>query len=137
MRFIATQTGVRQFLDIGICLSADPSVHEIAQEARRSARVVYVDTDPRVLSRAQSLLTRNSRVAVIDGDLRRPETILNNPELLDLMTLTEPMAVLLGAVLHYVEPDAAAGQVGAADDPGRGAGQLCRAFPFHRRRSLA
>jgi S-adenosyl methyltransferase len=94
VRFIATRTPIRQFLDIGICLSAAPCVHEIVQQARRSACVVYVDNDPVVTSRAEGLTTGNSRVAVLNRDLRRPESICGDPAFQDLIALTEPMRVI-------------------------------------------
>jgi SAM-dependent methyltransferase len=111
VRFIATQTGIRQFLDIGIYLSAEPGAHQIAQQARHSARVVYVDHDPAVTSRAQSLLAGNPRVAVIKGDLRHPQGIFGDPAFQGLISLDEPVAVLLGAVLHFVAADAGPRQI--------------------------
>jgi hypothetical protein len=42
---------------------------------------------------------------VIDGDIRRPQAILTNPELTDLIDLSEPVAFLCVAVLHFITED--------------------------------
>ena len=47
VRFLASECGVRQFLDIGTGLPTASNTHEVAQEAARDARIVYVDNDPR------------------------------------------------------------------------------------------
>ncbi|HLH82918.1 MAG TPA: SAM-dependent methyltransferase, partial [Trebonia sp.] len=49
VRFLAAEAGIRQFLDIGSGLPATENVHEVAQRAAPSSRVVYVDNDPLVL----------------------------------------------------------------------------------------
>src|SRR5579859_6034460 len=41
--------GVRQFLDLGTGLPTSDNVHQVAQRADPSARVVYVDNDPVVV----------------------------------------------------------------------------------------
>src|SRR5712691_675457 len=56
VRFLADDARVRQFLDIGIGYPAGENVHDIAQAADPSARVVYVDNDPLVLAHARALL---------------------------------------------------------------------------------
>ena len=47
VRFLASECGVRQFLDIGTGLPTASNTHEVAQEAAQDARIVYVDNDPR------------------------------------------------------------------------------------------
>src|ERR1700733_2140687 len=70
----------RQFLDIGTGLPTTDNVHEVAQEIAPSARVVYVDNDPLVLTHARALLTSapEGRTAYIDADLRDPAAILSH-----------------------------------------------------------
>jgi hypothetical protein len=67
------------------------------------ARVVYVDNDPIVLAHARALLASQNvgETAFILGDLRKPQAILDHPTLRMTLDLTQPVAVLLVAVLMY------------------------------------
>jgi S-adenosyl methyltransferase len=56
VRFLVTDLGVRQFLDIGTGIPAASNTHEVAQRAAPDSRIVYVDNDPVVLTHAQALL---------------------------------------------------------------------------------
>src|SRR5262245_29635948 len=56
VRYLASQAGICQFLDIGTGIPTSPNVHEIAQETIPEARIVYVDNDPIVLAHARALL---------------------------------------------------------------------------------
>ncbi len=102
--FLAAR-GIRQFLDIGTGLPTSPNVHEVAQAADPSARIVYVDNDPLVLTHARALLTGGpeGRTAYVDGDLRKVEGILAAPELRETLDLGQPVGVLLFAVLHFLD----------------------------------
>ncbi|MFC4072641.1 SAM-dependent methyltransferase [Actinoplanes subglobosus] len=102
VRFLAG-AGVRQFLDIGTGLPTSPNVHEVAQAVEPSARVVYADNDPLVLAHARALLTSSpeGRTAYVDGDLRDPAAILAGAR--KVLDLERPVAVLLLAVLHFLE----------------------------------
>jgi hypothetical protein len=51
-----------------------------------------------------TLLATSPAVRAIEGDLRNPEGILDHPEGKALIDLTQPVAVLLVAVLHFI-PD--------------------------------
>src|SRR4051812_13955238 len=55
-RFLATEAGITQFLDLGTGIPTSPNLHEVVQEAVPTARVVYVDNDPIVLAHARALL---------------------------------------------------------------------------------
>jgi hypothetical protein len=100
--------GVSQFLDIGSGIPTVGSVHEIAGQLDPDARVVYVDVDPVAVTHSQAILTGSDRATVILADLREPERILGDAALRGLLDLSQPVAVLMVAVLHFV-PD--------ADDP--------------------
>ena len=78
------------------------NVHEVAQEAAPGARVAYVDYDPVVLSHARALLANGRDVVAVEGDLRSPEAILANERMRQLLDFSQPVAVLLVAVLHFV-----------------------------------
>jgi|SRR3954449_11276508 hypothetical protein len=103
VRYLAGEAGIRQFLDIGTGIPTSPNVHEIAQAIAPSARVVYVDNDPIVLAHARALLTSQNagETAFILADLRNPETILDDPALKATLDLSQPVAVLMVAVLMY------------------------------------
>ncbi|GII58634.1 hypothetical protein Pth03_70230 [Planotetraspora thailandica] len=104
VRHLAAEAGIRQFVDIGTGLPTEGNVHEIAGQIDPGTRVVYVDNDPVVLAHARALLSNATNTVSIEGDLREPETIFDNPELLSLIDFSEPVAVLLLAVLHFL-PD--------------------------------
>ena len=94
--------GITQFIDIGAGLPSQGNVHEIAQAVRPDATVVYVDYDEVVLSHGRALLATNPSTTVIQADLRQPKDILTDPDLTRLIDLTQPVAVLLVAVLHLL-----------------------------------
>ncbi len=106
VRYLAAEAGIRQFLDIGTGLPSANNVHEVAQEIEPRSRVVYVDNDPIVLAHARALLTSDPRgaCAYIDADLREPEQILAHPAVQATLDFTEPIALMLVAVLHFI-PD--------------------------------
>ncbi|SCF02404.1 MULTISPECIES: SAM-dependent methyltransferase [Micromonospora] len=98
-------SGVRQFLDIGSGIPTVGNVHEIAQRAAPDSRVVYVDVDPVAVAHSREILQGNPGATVVQEDLRRPAAILSHPEVTKLLDLSQPVAVLIVAVLHFV-PDA-------------------------------
>jgi SAM-dependent methyltransferase len=101
-------TGVRQFLDIGSGIPTLGNVHEIAQRLAPETRVMYVDIDPVAVAHSRQMLAGNDRAAVIQADLRRPERIVNHPEVRKLLDFDQPIAVMIVAVLHFLSD---------ADDP--------------------
>ena len=104
VRFLAEEKGITQFLDIGTGIPTASNTHEVAQGIAPQSRIVYVDNDPMVLAHARALLSSSSagRCAYIDADIRTPEKILNAAA--EVLDLTEPVAVVLMAVLQFV-PD--------------------------------
>ena len=108
VRYLAAECGIRQFLDIGTGLPAPESTHEVAQAIAPESRVVYVDNDPLVLVHARALLTSASQGVCehIDADMR--ETVSITAQAAKTLDFTQPTALLLLAVLHFI-PD--------ADDP--------------------
>ena len=108
VRYLAEELEIRQFLDIGTGLPAMNSVHQVAQSIAPDSRVVYVDHDPIVLAHSRDLLHGNDRTTIIGRDLREPAGILADPDLHELLDFSQPVAVLLVAVLHFIAD---------ADDP--------------------
>jgi SAM-dependent methyltransferase len=102
--FLADQ-GIDQFLDLGSGIPTVGNVHEVAQQANPSARVVYVDNEPVAVRHSLTILEDNSNATAILGDMRQPELILNHPETERLLDLNKPTAVLLLSVLLFVTDD--------------------------------
>jgi SAM-dependent methyltransferase len=99
----AADSGITQFLDIGSGIPTFGNVHEVAQEASPGARVVYVDHDPVAVAHSQAVLKGNDAVDVVAADLRKPREILESPRVGRLIDLNRPVALLLVAILHFVE----------------------------------
>jgi SAM-dependent methyltransferase len=99
---LAAEQGVRQFLDIGAGLPTQNNVHQVAQQVAAESRTVYVDNDPVVLVHARALLEDNPGTKAVQGDLRQPADILGHPEVRGHLDLSQPVAILLLAVLHFL-----------------------------------
>ncbi|PBC61980.1 hypothetical protein BKI49_20520 [Streptomyces sp. Tue6028] len=104
---LAAREGIRQFLDIGTGLPTQENVHQIAQRIAADARVVYVDNDPVVLAHARALLTSGpeGRTDYIDADFKQPAQILEQAA--KTLDFDEPVALVLVAILHFVEDEEA------------------------------
>ena len=117
--FVAEQ-GVRQFLDVGSGLPTSPrrelgatplwlATHEAAARAQPEAAVVYVDYDPVAVLHSEALLAAgNKRVAAVLGDMRDPSAIIAGVQgSATGFDLAEPACLILGCVLHFLEPSVA------------------------------
>jgi hypothetical protein len=104
VRYLVTEAGIRQFLDIGTGLPSANNTHQVAQEAAPQSRVAYVDNDPIVLAHARALLTSSPEgaTAYIDADLRNTGLILEQAG--GLLDFGQPVAVLLLGILQGI-PD--------------------------------
>jgi hypothetical protein len=104
VRRLAEEAGIRQFLDIGTGIPTSPNIHEIAQSAAPGSRVVYVDNDPLVLALSQGLLnsTPEGRTSYIEADMRDPAAVLNAPAFRETLDLTEPVALTVIAIVHFM-----------------------------------
>jgi len=101
-RWMAADQGIRQFVDIGSGLPTQNNTHETIRQVTSEARVVYVDIDPMVALYARELLTDDGATAVIQADLRDPDSVLNHPGLRALIDFDEPVGLLMTAVLQFV-----------------------------------
>src|ERR1700761_3643358 len=110
VRFLAREAGIRQFIDIGTGIPSAGNVHEIAGQIAPDAHVVYVDNDPIVHVHANALLTGSGTTAIVLADLRDPGAIVAHPKVRDMIDFTQPVAVLLIAIVHFItdEEDPAA-----------------------------
>ena len=107
VRFLTTEAGIRQFLDIGAGLPTADNIHEVAQREAPDCRIVYADNDPVVLTHARALLrsTPLGSLAYLDADLRYPDMIL--AEAAKTLDLKKPVAIMLLTVLQFVPDDEA------------------------------
>ncbi|MGX1240246.1 SAM-dependent methyltransferase [Streptomyces pseudovenezuelae] len=118
VRFAVDQ-GITQFLDIGSGIPTFGNVHEVAQSASPGARVVYVDHDPVAVAHSRAVIADNPDADVVAADLRKPQEILESAEVRRLIDPNRPVAVLLVAILHFVED---------TDDPQGAVAELRDAF---------
>jgi len=94
--------GIRQFIDLGSGIPTVGNVHEVARQHAPDTRVIYVDIDSVAVAHARTLLAGDPCAAVVHRDLRRPQQVLADPELLSHIDFGRPVAVLMIAVLHFV-----------------------------------
>ncbi|MDH2429171.1 SAM-dependent methyltransferase [Sphaerisporangium sp. TRM90804] len=99
------EQGVRQFLDVGAGLPTQRNVHQVAQDLAPESRVVYVDNDPIVMTHARALLAENARVIAVAADMRDTQALLDRAEIHEHLDFSEPVAVLLLGVLHFIPDD--------------------------------
>ncbi|NOK64328.1 MAG: hypothetical protein GFH27_549431n16 [Chloroflexi bacterium AL-W] len=110
MAFLLNQ-GIDQFLDLGSGMPTVGNVHEIAQDALPSARVAYVDSDSIAVIQSRALLEDVAYTVVVQSDIREPEAILGNSNIVTLLDFQRPVAVLMVAILHFVTDDVKAHQI--------------------------
>lgn len=120
VRRMVTEWGIRQFIDIGSGLPTQRNTHDVVAEADVDGRVVYVDIDPTVVTRARKLLDGVEWATAIEGDVRAPGAILGHAETQRLIDPSEPVGLLMVAVLHFVSDD---------DDPWALVGRYLAAVP--------
>jgi len=118
----AVAEGITQFLDIGSGIPTFGSVHEVVRAVSPQARVMYVDHDPVAVAHSQVVLAGDEHADVLAADLRKPREILDSPQVRGLIDQNRPVALLLVAILHFVEdmddPYAAVAELRDALAPG-------------------
>jgi SAM-dependent methyltransferase len=101
-RFIASQTGIVQFLDCGSGLPTAENTHQVAQQIQPSARVVYVDNDPVVLAYGRALLEENDYTHFSAADIFEPHQVINDEVVRRYLDFSQPIALFqLGTLHHY------------------------------------
>ncbi|MGI5128910.1 SAM-dependent methyltransferase [Pseudonocardia sp. CA-107938] len=103
------ELGVRQFLDVGTGIPTEPNLHQVVQEVAPDARVLYVDNDPIVLAHAAALMNGDprGRTTYLQADARDPQAILDSPELTGMFDLTQPVALSVIGLLHFLDDETA------------------------------
>jgi trans-aconitate methyltransferase len=113
VEFLVNEVGITQFLDIGSGLPTQGNVHEIARASNPTARVVYVDSDPMVLAHGRALLADAATATVIQADLREPDQIFGHPDVLKFLDLSQPVGLLMIAILHHLKDEEDPGGIAA------------------------
>jgi SAM-dependent methyltransferase len=104
VRFLA-ENGVKQIVDIGTGIPTAGNTHQVAHEVDPDIGVVYIDNDPMVLAHANALMAGHGhgKTTVIQADLRDPKAILTHPLVTSIVDFSEPVAINLVAILHFVK----------------------------------
>ncbi|MGP3966229.1 SAM-dependent methyltransferase [Streptomyces sp. 6N223] len=118
----AVARGITQFLDIGSGIPTFGNVHEVARAASDEARVVYVDNDPVAVAHGRAVLKGDDRTDIVAADFLDPPGILGSEPVRRLLDLDRPVALLLVALLHFLDdedkPHAALAELREALAPG-------------------
>jgi hypothetical protein len=107
LRFLATQTDVTQYLDLGSGLPTAENTHQVVQRLRPESRVVYVDNDPSVVAHGRALLEDNEFTMFSPADIFDPRSVLDDPAIRRFLDFEQPIALIQNGTLHHY------------DDPGR------------------
>jgi hypothetical protein len=102
-RFIASQTGIIQFLDCGSGLPTAENTHQVAQRLQPDSRVVYVDNDPVVLTHGRALLVENDQTHFSAADIFKPTEILNDDVVRKHLDFSEPIALFQIGTLPFCD----------------------------------
>jgi hypothetical protein len=97
-----SESGIRQFLDIGSGIPTVDNVHSIARRIHPDTRVAYVDVDPVAVAESMEILEGDGLAVAVRGDVQQPPAIVGHTDVRRLLDFDEPIGVLLAAVLHFV-----------------------------------
>ncbi|MBB4684016.1 SAM-dependent methyltransferase [Amycolatopsis jiangsuensis] len=104
-RFLATNAGIRQYLDCGSGQPTAENVHQVVQRIHDDAKVLYSDYDPVVASRGRALLVEDERTNYLEADIFAPESILDAELTRGHLDWNQPIALLFVAALHHYKGD--------------------------------
>ncbi|MET0233061.1 MAG: SAM-dependent methyltransferase [Kibdelosporangium sp.] len=110
----AAKAGITQFLDIGSGAPTVGNVHEIALRANPDVRVVYVDSNTIAVQTSRLKLEEQGvtdRVKVVQEDMRDPDRILDHPDTRALLDLSQPVCLMMVALLHFISDDDKPGEL--------------------------
>jgi hypothetical protein len=114
IRYLVTEAGITQFLDIGTGLVPPGATHELAQSIEPTCRIVYTESDPMVRSHAQALIgsAEGGSVSCVAGDIADVDAIVESA--LPTLDLSRPVAVLLLSTLAHAPTTIAAARAVSA-----------------------
>lgn len=120
VRYLVTEAGLTQLLDLGSGLPTQGNVSEVAHEYAPGTHVVHVDNDPVVYTHSKALLSDARTTDFALGDIRNPAEILADPAARSLIDFDRPVGLLVFAILHHLEDK---------DQPGRIVAEFRDAMP--------
>ncbi|WP_130799490.1 SAM-dependent methyltransferase [Streptomyces otsuchiensis] len=97
------RSGVRQIIDVGTGIPTSPNTHEAAHAVDPEVRVVYIDNDPIVSVYAGAKLTATPNTGFLLADMRDPVAITENAVMREHIDFSQPVALLLVSVLHFIK----------------------------------
>lgn len=100
-----TAAGIDQFLDLGSGIPTGGNVHELARAMNLAAKTVYVDHETIACEMARHLLRNDPSTAILNLDLRLPETILEHPVTNELIDFNRPVGLMAIGVLPFVSDE--------------------------------
>jgi hypothetical protein len=95
---------VKQFIDNGSGLPTMENTHQVAHAVDPDIKVAYVDRDSQAVSHSKNILQEGGSketVRVMDSDLREPSALMQG--IGDFIDFSQPVAIMLVAVMHFVE----------------------------------
>lgn len=104
VRYLVGQ-GVRQFIDIASGLPTVGNTHEVAHALDPQARVIYVDNDHSAVVHGEDILATEPLVAMAEVDGRYPDQVWSHPAVRELIDLSQPVGIVLGGLLVFVQDD--------------------------------
>jgi SAM-dependent methyltransferase len=102
VRWMAGEGRIDQFLDLGAGLPTAQNTHQIAQGINPMAKVVYVDNDPSVIAHGRALLMDNERTDFAAADFTRPDEVLSDPAVKEMLDFDRPVGLIQALVLHHI-----------------------------------
>jgi SAM-dependent methyltransferase len=102
VRWMTSEGQINQYLDLGAGLPTAQNTHQIAQSINPMAKVVYVDNDPSVIAHGRALLMDNERTDFAAADFTRPDEVLSDPAVKEMLDFDRPVGLIQALVLHHV-----------------------------------
>lgn len=113
VRYLATEAGIDQFLDLGSGVPTVGNVHEVAHAHNPHARVAYVDWEAIACHHGRHILGGEHRVSVTEADVCDPDTVLSAPGVAGLLDFTRPVAVIAFGIFDIIPSADGAGLAAA------------------------
>jgi S-adenosyl methyltransferase len=93
--------GIKQFIDIGSGFLTSEDIHVLVHSVNPMAKVVYVDRNPAVVEQGNKLLATNGSTTIICADIRQPQDILENPDLIRFIDFSQPVGISMMCVTCF------------------------------------
>jgi SAM-dependent methyltransferase len=96
--------GISQYVDLGAGLPTRPAVHDIVRRQDINAPVLYVDSDPVVISHLRALsCSADPHVHALAADLAGPAAVLAQARETGEIDFEEPVCLITAMVLHFLD----------------------------------